>query len=158
MFYFGWNADYPDPENFLFLLHGPQSKVKHQGENAANYQNPEYDRLFEQVKAMDNGPARQALIDRMVTIAREDAPWLWGFHPVDYTLAHQWLYNRKPSKVGHNTLKYQRLDPALRDRLRAEWNRPVVWPALLVLGLLALAILSIYLTGRRREQARALSC
>ena len=40
----GWNADYPDPENFLFLLHGPQSRAKIQGENAANYVNPEFDR------------------------------------------------------------------------------------------------------------------
>ena len=27
LFYFGWNADYPDPENFLFLLYGKQGKV-----------------------------------------------------------------------------------------------------------------------------------
>jgi ABC-type oligopeptide transport system substrate-binding subunit len=47
MFYYGWNADYPDPENFLFLLHGEQGKVAKGGENAANYSNPEYDRLFE---------------------------------------------------------------------------------------------------------------
>jgi hypothetical protein len=57
LFYFGWNADYPDPENFMFLLHGKQGKVKHSGENAANYENPEYDRLFERMKAMENGPA-----------------------------------------------------------------------------------------------------
>ncbi len=41
IFTWGWNADYPDPENFLFLLYGPQGKVKHGGENSANYENPE---------------------------------------------------------------------------------------------------------------------
>ncbi|HWU84920.1 MAG TPA: ABC transporter substrate-binding protein, partial [Rhodocyclaceae bacterium] len=134
LFYFGWNADYPDPENFLFLFYGPQSRVKHNGENAANYANPEYDRLFEQMRSMDNGPERQRIIDRMVEILRRDAPWVWGFHPKDYTLAHAWLYNRKPGKVGYNTLKYQRLDPVLRAEKRAEWNRPVVWPLLVVPG------------------------
>ncbi|HEY6896376.1 MAG TPA: ABC transporter substrate-binding protein [Rhodocyclaceae bacterium] len=157
LFYFGWNADYPDPENFMFLLHGPQSKVKHQGENAANYQNPEYDRLFEQMKAMDNGPARQALIDRMVAILRHDSPWIWGLHPVDFTLAHQWLANRKPAKVAHNTLKYQRVDGALREKLRAEWNRPVLWPILAVLLLLASLALPVWHAWRRREAAAALT-
>jgi oligopeptide transport system substrate-binding protein len=60
MFYWGWNADYPDPENFLFLLSSAQAKVGKGGENAANYSNPEYDKLFEQMKNMDNSPARQA--------------------------------------------------------------------------------------------------
>lgn len=134
LFYFGWNADYPDPENFLFLLYGPQGKVKHHGENAANYANPEYDRLFERMRAMENGPERQALIDRMLAILQQDTPWVWGFHPKDYSLRHAWLLNRKPTKVGNNILKYQRVDPVLRQELRGRWNRPAVWPLLLALA------------------------
>lgn len=155
LFYFGWNADYPDPENFLFLLYGPQGKVKHQGENAANYASPEYDRLFEKMRAMENGPERLAVIARMQEILRRDAPWIWGFHPKDYTLRHAWLKNRKPTKVGNNTLKYQRVDAAERSRLRADWNRPVFWQALLaVLAFVALA-LPAWSAHRRREAASA---
>ena len=153
LFYWGWNADYPDPENFLFLLYSGQGKVKYQGENAANYSNPEFDRLFDQMRAMENGPQRQAIIDKMLTILRHDAPWVWGLHPKDYTLNHSWLGNRKPSKVGHNTLKFQRVDAALRDKLRAEWNRPVLWPILLVALLLVLIAMPAVIGHRRRERA-----
>ena len=34
------------------------------GENTSNYQNPEYDKLFEQLKSLDDGPQKQAVIDR----------------------------------------------------------------------------------------------
>jgi ABC-type transport system substrate-binding protein len=155
LFYWGWNADYPDPENFFFLMHGPQSKVKAQGENAANYANPEYDALFERMKAMENGPRRQDVIDRMTAILQRDAPWVWGHHPKDYSLHHQWLANRKPSKVGNNTLKYQRIDPALRERLRREWNAPVVWPLALLALFAAAAIAPALSVYRRRERQRA---
>jgi len=155
LFYFGWNADYPDPENFLFLLYSKQGKVKYQGENAANYENPEYDRLFERMKAMESGVDRQELIDRMTAILRYDAPWIWGFHPKDYTLRHAWLSNRKPSKVGNNTLKYQRVDAASREQRRSEWNRPVVWPVLLLLLVLGVAIWPAWSGYRRRETATA---
>jgi ABC-type transport system substrate-binding protein len=39
IFWWGWLADYPDAENFLFLLYGPNAKYPTQGENAANYEN-----------------------------------------------------------------------------------------------------------------------
>jgi ABC-type transport system substrate-binding protein len=155
MFRLGWNADYPDPENFLFLLYGPQSKVESQGENAANYENREYDALFEKVKDMANGPERQRLIDRMVEIVRRDAPWIWGVHPQDYTLRHSWLHNDKPNNMARNNLKYLRVDAEKRATLRAAWNRPVVWPLLLILALLVLSALPAYLSYRRRERMAA---
>ncbi|MGB0127565.1 MAG: hypothetical protein WBP72_07995, partial [Rhodocyclaceae bacterium] len=70
---------------------------------------------------------------------------------------HAWLYNRKPSKVGNNTLKYQRVDPRLRERMRAGWNQPVVWPMALTLGLVALFAWPAVRGYRRREAARGLS-
>jgi len=155
LFYLGWNADYPDPENFLFLLYGPQGKVRHNGENAANYANPEYDRLFEQMRAMENSPERQALISRMMVILQEDTPWVWGFHPKDYSLHHAWLKNRKPSKVGNNTLKYQRVDAPLRQSLRDRWNPPIIWPLGLLAALLVMVALPAILSHRRREASTA---
>jgi oligopeptide transport system substrate-binding protein len=155
LFFMGWNADYPDPENFMFLLNGPQSRAKTQGENSANYQNPEYDRLFEQMKNLDNGPQRQAIIDRMVRIAREDAPWAWGYHPKDYALSHQWVFNAKPNQIARNSLKYQRVDAALRERKREEWNQPVLWPFGIGIALLIVLAVPAVVSYRRRERMAA---
>lgn len=152
MFYFGWNADYPDPENFLFLLQGAQAKVGHGGENAANYGNPEYDRLFEQMRNMENGQQRQAIIDRMLEIARRDGPWLWGFHPKNYVLQHGWLHNVKPNVMANNKLKYWRVDATRRDALRRAWNQPERWPLWLIGGVLLLSGLWLARVLRRREQ------
>ncbi len=157
LFFMGWNADYPDPENFLFLFHGPQSRAKTQGENASNYSNPEFDRLFERMKHMPNGTERQAIIDRMIALLRHDAPWVWSFFPKDYTLHHGWVHNRKPNQIANNSLKYQRLEPALRVQQRRAWNAPVLWPLALVaivLGLGAWPAVSAY---RRRERLTAVS-
>ncbi|MFO1364127.1 MAG: ABC transporter substrate-binding protein [Burkholderiales bacterium] len=155
LFFLGWNADYPDPENFLFLLNGPQSRAKTGGENAANYRNPEYDRLFERMKNIANGPERKALIDEMLRIARADAPWAWGFHPKDYGLAHAWLKNVKPNQMARNGLKFYRIDTIEREQRRAEWNRPTLWPIALAAALLVAAVAPAVVAYRRRERAAA---
>jgi oligopeptide transport system substrate-binding protein len=154
MFYWGWNADYPDPENFLFLLSSAQAKVGKGGENAANYSNPEYDKLFEQMKNMDNSPARQAIIDRMLEIVRRDSPWLWGYHPKDYVLRHSWLSNVKANVMANNKLKYWRVDAKRRDALRREWNQPVRWPLWLGAGMLLLFGFWLWYQLRQREEAK----
>jgi ABC-type transport system substrate-binding protein len=151
IFMWGWNADYPDPENFLFLLYGPNSKVQSQGENAANYASEEFDRLFVQMKAMRNSPERQQIIERMMRIAQRDAPWLWGMHPKTFSLFHGWYYNVKPNLMANNALKYRRLDPALREQQRAAWNEPVIWPLLLTLLLLIAVLVPAVISYRRRE-------
>ncbi|MSQ58292.1 MAG: peptide ABC transporter substrate-binding protein [Betaproteobacteria bacterium] len=152
----GWNADYPDPENFLFLLYGPQGKVKASGQNASNYANPEYDRLFEQMRELENGTERKAVVDKMLAIARRDSPWIWGLHPKEYGLAHKWIANRKPNKMANNSLKYLRVDARQRDVMRERWNRPVLWPAMLLACVLAAVAIPGAALYRRRERAAAL--
>jgi ABC-type transport system substrate-binding protein len=155
LYYLGWNADYPDPENFFFLLDGNEGKVAKGGENASNYANPEFDRLFAKMKNMDNTPERLAIIRQMTGILQHDAPWVFGLHPKSYTLGHHWLKNRKPNDVGNNILKYQRIDAAERTAARLAWNRPVLWPLLLGLLIVLLAVVPGYLGYRRREQRAA---
>ena len=117
--------------------------------------NPEYDALFEKMKNMENSPERQKIIDRMVEIARRDAPWIWGIHPKDYSLRHSWLANDKPNNMARNNIKYLKLDVAKREALRREWNRPVVWPVLLIIGLLVLSAVPALMSYRRRERMAA---
>jgi ABC-type transport system substrate-binding protein len=155
LFIVGWSADYPDPENFMFLLHGPQSRAKNQGENASNYVNPEFDKLFERMRNMANGPERQQIIDRMNEIFRRDSPWIGGYHPKNFALFHSWLGNAKVNEISDNKLKYLKVDPAMRESLRREWNRPVAWPALLILVLLVLSVVPAFRHYRRRERMPA---
>ena len=156
IFEWGWNADYPDPENMLFLLHGLQLKVGSEGENAANYSNAEYDALFEQMKNMENGPQRQHIIDRMVNILRHDAPWSWGYHPKDFALYHAWYDNVKPDRMANNSIKYFRIDTELREQKRREWNKPVLWPILVGVILLMVMLIPAANTYRRKVHGAAL--
>jgi ABC-type transport system substrate-binding protein len=156
LYTWGWNADYPDPENFLFLLYGPNAKVGAGGENASNYKNPEYDKLFERMRNMDDGPQRQAIIEQMQEILRHDSPWLFGYHPMKFALYHDWYRNQAPNLMARNRTKYQRIEASRRAELRGEWNKPVYWPLLLGVVILIVAVLPAWLSYRRWQRATAL--
>jgi oligopeptide transport system substrate-binding protein len=150
IFNWGWNADYPDPENFFFLLYGPNAKVARGGENASNYQNPEFDRLFEQMRNMANGEQRYRLIQQLQELARRDATWIFGYHPKGFTLYHGWYKNLKPNLMANNQLKYTRIDTVERAEKRAAWNKPVFWPLLIVFVVFVLLLIPAILAYRRR--------
>lgn len=145
----GWHADYPDPENFLFLLLAEGSIVDTGGENRCNYANPEFDALFQKMKIIDNTPKRQEIIDQMVDLVRRDGPWVFQFHPQSYYLSHGWVHNNKPQPIGYNSMKYYRIDSQQRSQAQLDWNSPQYqWP-LLVLALVFVPI-SLYPLLRRR--------
>lgn len=137
----GWVADYPDPENFFFLLYGPN--IPPGGYNQAFYQNPEYDKIFQQMATMDDGPPRQAMIHQLNEIIARDTPIAPLFNSVKYSLSQPWIprivENSIVSQFGG--AKYSILDTGMRDRARAELNRKNYWPLVLFLTLLALVVI-----------------
>jgi ABC-type transport system substrate-binding protein len=152
IFMWGWVADYPDAENFLFLLTSDMARTKNNGPNTANFSNPEFDHLFLEMKTRENDPARLAIIRKMRGIVEEDCPWIALFHPEDYVLRHAWVQNLKSAGLSVPTLKYHDLDPDSRRDRRAVWNKPVVWPAYALGLLLTLLIVPGVLTFFRERQ------
>ena len=155
VFWLGWLADYPDAENFLFMLYGPNGKTRHDGENTSNYANPEFDELFARMKLLDDGPEKQALIDRMVRIVQIDAPWSFGYFPDASGAAQSWVHNYKPAVLIRDHGKYLRLDVAERVRKLAEWNRPLWWPVVLIAAVVLLLLGAAWRSLRRRERMNA---
>jgi oligopeptide transport system substrate-binding protein len=66
-----WIADWPDAENFMQLLYGPNTGQN----NNACAKFPEYDRLYEQSIRMPPSPARDKLYHEMTKIIEAYAPW-----------------------------------------------------------------------------------
>jgi len=154
IFQWGWNADYPDPENFLFLLYGPNGKVSTSGENAANYKNDQFDVLFEQMRVMDNSAARLKIIEQMMVILRQESPWVWGFHPKQFSLYHAWNKNVKPNLMANNTLKYRRVNTEQRQMSQQLWNSPVLWPLLMLASVVLVLLLPAFFMYKKKKQLK----
>ncbi len=145
IFTWGWIADFPDPENFLFLLECANARSKSQGPNTANFCNEDYDKLYREMKNLPNEPKRERLIERMVTILERERPWIELHHREDFTLRHAWLANAKPMGISYPVYKYIDVKPSERARLQAAWNGPVRWP----LYVLAFAIVALVVPAVR---------
>lgn len=150
IFLWGWVADYPDAENFLFLFYGPNAKARGGGENASNYASAAFDREFEAMRYLDDGPEKAERIDRMIRILQEDAPVMFGYFPAAAAAYHEWVRNAKPSSMIRNGLPYLGIDAKLRSERIAEWNPPELAP----LGLLAAAVAALVLFARRVRARR----
>ncbi len=148
---YGWLADYPDPENFVFLLYGPN---KRPGPNHTNYNNAEYNKLFEKMRAMEDSPARRVLIEKMRAIAVEDCPMVYMEHGEDLALNYNWLKNAKIHSIANDVTKYRRVDGPTRADSQSKWNRPILWPILVFGVLLYLGSIPAANTIKQRRTRR----
>jgi ABC-type transport system substrate-binding protein len=83
LFFLGWEADFPDPSNFLeVLLHSKNIGSN----NNTNYRNPQVDALLDEAAHTVDAQRRLQLLQEVERIAVEDAPWVFLFHPVTYEI------------------------------------------------------------------------
>jgi len=108
MFDLGWDADFPEPSNFLrVLFHSSQQDAN----NHTFYANPAFDRLLDRAVALPDAAARARLYARAERLLVEDAPVIFLYHPITY-LAH--------ARRVHG----YRIHPLLPPRLTDVWLAP----------------------------------
>jgi ABC-type transport system substrate-binding protein len=85
LFLLGWEADFPDPSNFLTVLLHSRSRGTN---NNAFYANPAVDRLLDAADAIVDPARRFRLFGEAERLIMHDAPWVPLFHPVSFVVRH----------------------------------------------------------------------
>ena len=106
----GWNADYPDAENFFQMLISATAQPG--GENYARFQFKDMDERYEKIHAMPGNPARLQLINQMEDIVKFYAPWIAPWHDVQYYLEQPWVMGYKQHPIGHDAWEFMDIDTA----------------------------------------------
>ncbi|HEX9302744.1 MAG TPA: ABC transporter substrate-binding protein [Casimicrobiaceae bacterium] len=108
----GWNADYPDAENFMQNLYGPNIGQA----NDSRFNLPEFNRLYEQARALPDSPERTQLFDRMTELVLAYAPWRMAYHLIEDQLLQSWVRDYKPHPIRSQTWQYVDLDTGARAK------------------------------------------
>lgn len=109
-----WGADYPDAENFLQLLYGPN---KTPGANGSNYNNEEFNKLFAKAAVMQDSPERTSLYEQLNKLVAEEVPWIFGVHRQSFTLKSGWLKNFVVSDFEWSNWQYIDIDLKKKQEL-----------------------------------------
>jgi ABC-type transport system substrate-binding protein len=106
-----WIADYPDAQNFLQLLYGPNTGQS----NEAEFKLAEYDRLYEKSLAYPDGEERNKLYREMNRLLIAYAPWRLGVHRVFNHLQYPWVKAYKKHPILYTNYKYLDIDVAAQQ-------------------------------------------
>ena len=106
---FGWNwfADYPDGENFMQLLFGPNSNES----NTGCYRSEAYDRLYRQAEALPDGPERNRLFIAMTRQSEADTAWVLGVYQSRIVVVQPWVLGHKAHPFLYSVLPYIDVKP-----------------------------------------------
>jgi peptide/nickel transport system substrate-binding protein len=104
----GWEADFPDPENFLEVLF---ARKQWGANNNSFYYNPRVDALFAEAAGLTNMKQRYAVYDEAQKIIVADAPWVFLYYPIGYAIRQPWVHGYELNPMRPTRLERVRLDP-----------------------------------------------
>ncbi|WP_179958311.1 ABC transporter substrate-binding protein [Chitinimonas arctica] len=118
MAYGAWNADYPDAENFMQLLYGPNSGPA----NESRFRNGQFDMLYEQIASMPDSETRNDKLRQMSRIVGAYAPWMYEFNKLDTFVTQPWVngYLPHPDNFPH----FANWDIDMDQRLKVLGTQP----------------------------------
>lgn len=99
----GWNADYPDAENFYALLY---SENRAPLPNDGNFENKKYDELYRKSRNMPAGPERSKIFAEMDAIVKEEVPVILVMNQVSMGLLQNDVRLFKRHALSEATYKY----------------------------------------------------
>ena len=106
-----WHSDYPDGENFMQLLYGPNT---HQSNNAC-YQSAAFDKMYDQIKVMPDSPERTHIFDMMSRQMEVDSVWRLGVTRYRNVLLYPWVKGYRYHPILANSVyQYLDIDPSAR--------------------------------------------
>jgi oligopeptide transport system substrate-binding protein len=105
-----WAADFPDGEDFMQLLYGPNT---HESNNSC-YQSAAFDKLFEAAQRIPDSPERIRLFDLMSRQMEVDSVWRMGVARYRNVLIYPWVLGYRYHPVMPAVYQYLDLDPTVR--------------------------------------------
>lgn len=111
---FAWYADYPDADNFLQLLYGPNSGQS----NDARFRLPEFDRLYDKAKKLPDSPERNLIYQQMTRLMVVYSPWKLGMHRIETFMTHPWVIGYRKHPIMLFNLRYLDVDVQMQRKAR----------------------------------------
>ena len=102
----GWSAPIPDADGFFVMLYGPNAGQA----NHSRFDQPEFDRLYEQAKRLPDSPERNAIYREMNRLFLVYAPWRLGVHRIYTDLSQPWTVGFRRHPVMRGFWKYVDID------------------------------------------------
>jgi ABC-type transport system substrate-binding protein len=110
-----WGADYPDGDNFMQLLYGPNTGQSNNG----CYESKAFDALYEKARDLPDSPERNRLFLEMSRQMEVDGAWSLHLSRERRWLVRPWVIGFKRHPILHAEWQYMDLDPAREAKAAA---------------------------------------
>lgn len=101
-FRFGWSADYPDPDNFIWTLFSTKNIGS---DNATHYSNSVVDNMLEEARTIKDWKKREKLYQEAEKIIIDEAPWIFLENEVQYKVVQKGIEGMHIHPLLQNVMK-----------------------------------------------------